>query len=69
MRARRAGTKPPICARSPISATWRISVDLPAMLGPVTIMSCSPLGIEADVVGDERARRRQPLDDRVAAVG
>ena len=38
-----------------VSATWRISVDLPAMLGPVTIRSCSAVGIEADVVGDEAA--------------
>ena len=49
-----------------VSATCRISVDLPAMLGPVTIRSCSAVGIEADVVRDEGAGGRQPLDDRVA---
>ncbi|OQC71357.1 MAG: hypothetical protein BWX45_01194 [Deltaproteobacteria bacterium ADurb.Bin002] len=35
MRAREAGTKLPICARSTIRATCRIYVDFPAMLGPV----------------------------------
>ena len=33
--ARAAGTKEPIWARMAISAVWRRTVDLPAMLGPV----------------------------------
>ena len=45
------------------------SVDLPAMLGPVISRICSAVGVEADVVGHEAARRREPLDHRVAAVG
>ena len=51
------------------SATWRISVDLPAMLGPRDDQDLLGGGIEADVVGDEAAGRREALDDRVAAVG
>ena len=35
MRAARAGTKLPICAKITDNATWRSSVLLPAMLGPV----------------------------------
>ncbi len=35
MRAALAGTRLPIWAISTISATWRMKVDLPAMLGPV----------------------------------
>ena len=42
MRALRAATKPPICAWMTASATCRMSVDLPAMFGPVTIRTCSP---------------------------
>ena len=37
MRALRAGTNEPICAKMAISAFWRIYVDLPPMFGPVTI--------------------------------
>ena len=35
--ARSAGTKLPTCASSTMSAPWRMYVDLPPMLGPVTI--------------------------------
>src|SRR5712671_5251541 len=34
--ARFAGTKPPIWARTMMSAFWRRNVDLPAMFGPVS---------------------------------
>ena len=37
MRTAMAGTKLPQCASSTISATWRMKVDFPPMLGPVTI--------------------------------
>jgi hypothetical protein len=42
IRAARAGTNEPICARRTVSATCRIVVDLPAMFGPVTIIKRSP---------------------------
>src|SRR5437764_1392352 len=35
IRALRAGTKLPSCAKRVIKATWRRYVDLPAMFGPV----------------------------------
>ena len=38
-RARRAGTKLPICAMSAMSAVCRITVLLPAMFGPVITSS------------------------------
>ncbi len=38
-RARDAGTKLPICARSTISPTCRRIVDFPAMLGPVRMIT------------------------------
>ena len=69
MRAARAGTKPPICARITVSATWRISVDLPAMLGPGDDQELLGRRIEPDVVGHEAAARGEPLDHGVAAVG
>ena len=40
MRARRAGTKLPVCAINAISAFWRKKVDFPAMFGPVSSQIC-----------------------------
>src|SRR6266513_3029030 len=39
IRARRHGTNEPICASTTQRPTWRSSVDLPAMLGPVSRMT------------------------------
>ena len=41
MRARRAGTNAPICASTTHNPTCRSSVDLPAMLGPVSTITRS----------------------------
>ena len=38
MLADSAGTKLPVCAMRTITAAWRMYVDLPAMLGPVSRM-------------------------------
>lgn len=40
MRALSAATKQPIWAISTLRAVWRRRADLPAMLGPVIIMTC-----------------------------
>ena len=51
MRADCAGTKLPICAISTINPTCRRIVDLPAMFGPVSMitrassLSCTSLGM------------------------
>ena len=74
MRARRAGTNEPICARITTSATCRMSVDLPAMFGPVTSQRraarrpCVRRRVERDVVRHEAPRGGELLDDGVARV-
>ena len=53
-RARRAGTNEPICAMTTMSAVCRITVDLPAMLGPVITMSCASSGSSVVSLGTKR---------------
>ena len=52
-RARAAGTGAPIWPRITISAVWRITVDLPPMLGPVMMRVSRVSAWRAQVVGDE----------------
>ena len=61
---RRAGTKLPMCASRTMSPTWRRIVDLPAMFGPVRMITRAA-GVEMHVVGDELFARHHPLDHRV----
>ena len=65
-RAARAGTKLPICAISTISPICRRIVDLPAMFGPVRMITALGLG-EPHVVRDELVARHHPLDHRMPA--
>ncbi len=67
MCASAAGTKLPTWANSVISATCRMKVDLPAMLGPV-ITSTRSLIRQFNVVGHVPAGWQDSLHHRVPAV-
>ena len=65
--ARLAGTKLPTCAMIAISATWRIYVLLPAMLGPVIKRIEPGIAAQVNVVGHEIAGRQDRVEHGMAA--
>ena len=50
-----AGMNDPVCAMTTSVATWRMYVDLPAMLGPVTTMIWRVVQLRSASLGTKRS--------------